>query len=367
MRRILFYFSQNDLGGHTRFVVNLSRELEDFNFESHVYVPFFTHFYYQLNVLNGGRELKSLIRYFAGQVLRMVKAKFKWRGQKMNPSCNLRVKRFIFKPNRKYLESFDVIITSAAWHINEIEKVGYTNRDKILHVMHHPHTNQKMNLENYFLDKSIRVVVPSTETQKAVSSMGIVCELIHLGVDNSLATISATKKNTITFFYYKNPRKNPKLVEDLIYKSLTIPEASIIVLGNGFPHVPRSFKHRIRVIENVSDQEYFRLMAETKLFVYISLLEGFGLPPLEAMALGTTTIASSVGAIPEYGDHMRDLIILEQQQTLSEIFQLMVSVYQNEGLRLEIEKQSRKKSALFSMRACAEKYSSLLNKISIDS
>ncbi len=35
------------------------------------------------------------------------------------------------------------------------------------------------------------------------------------------------------------------------------------------------------------------------LFVYPSLYEGFGLPPLEAMACGTAVIASDVSSLPE--------------------------------------------------------------------
>src|SRR5262249_49452004 len=34
-------------------------------------------------------------------------------------------------------------------------------------------------------------------------------------------------------------------------------------------------------------------------FAYPSLYEGFGIPPLEAMACGTPVVASSAGALPE--------------------------------------------------------------------
>ncbi len=49
----------------------------------------------------------------------------------------------------------------------------------------------------------------------------------------------------------------------------------------------------------VSDEELAALYESAELFVFPSLYEGFGLPPLEAMAAGTPVIASNATSIPE--------------------------------------------------------------------
>jgi len=48
-----------------------------------------------------------------------------------------------------------------------------------------------------------------------------------------------------------------------------------------------------------SDDALQRLYRNARLFLFPSLYEGFGLPPLEAMASGTPTIASNSSSLPE--------------------------------------------------------------------
>jgi glycosyltransferase involved in cell wall biosynthesis len=49
----------------------------------------------------------------------------------------------------------------------------------------------------------------------------------------------------------------------------------------------------------VPDAELPDVYAAASAFAYPSLYEGFGIPPLEAMACGTPVVASTAGALPE--------------------------------------------------------------------
>jgi glycosyltransferase involved in cell wall biosynthesis len=49
----------------------------------------------------------------------------------------------------------------------------------------------------------------------------------------------------------------------------------------------------------VPDADLPELYAAARVFAYPSLYEGFGIPPLEAMACGTPVVASNAGALPE--------------------------------------------------------------------
>jgi glycosyltransferase involved in cell wall biosynthesis len=56
---------------------------------------------------------------------------------------------------------------------------------------------------------------------------------------------------------------------------------------------------RVRWLGQVTPDEMMRTTARASLVAYPSLYEGFGFPPLEAMALGTPVVASDRGSLPE--------------------------------------------------------------------
>ena len=49
----------------------------------------------------------------------------------------------------------------------------------------------------------------------------------------------------------------------------------------------------------VSDDEAKLLMKECKAFIFPSIYEGFGIPPLEALAMGSQVICSNAVCLPE--------------------------------------------------------------------
>ncbi|MDH5638581.1 MAG: glycosyltransferase family 4 protein [Nitrospinota bacterium] len=54
-------------------------------------------------------------------------------------------------------------------------------------------------------------------------------------------------------------------------------------------------------LEHIGEEEIIQLFKAAELFVYPSMAEGYGLPPLEAAALEVPTICSSATAMEEYG------------------------------------------------------------------
>jgi glycosyltransferase involved in cell wall biosynthesis len=103
------------------------------------------------------------------------------------------------------------------------------------------------------------------------------------------------------------PRKNlPRLVQAYARIAREVPQQLVLVGKEGwaFETLRRrvagsGVSSRIRFTGYVADADLPPLYAAADLFVYPSLYEGFGLPPLEAMACGTPVVTSDTTSIPE--------------------------------------------------------------------
>ncbi len=81
---------------------------------------------------------------------------------------------------------------------------------------------------------------------------------------------------------------------------------------------------QIRVIAPADDAELCALYAGAELFVCASIYEGFGFPPLEAMACGTAVVVSEGGSLPEVcGDGARVIRGFDADVWAAEIARLL--------------------------------------------
>lgn len=81
-----------------------------------------------------------------------------------------------------------------------------------------------------------------------------------------------------------------------------IPDETFVV-GGGFAKNSTLDKsdipNNVKLIGYISDQEMKSLMMHCKAFVFPSLFEGLGIPPLEAMSVGAPVVSSNASCLPE--------------------------------------------------------------------
>ena len=82
-----------------------------------------------------------------------------------------------------------------------------------------------------------------------------------------------------------------------------------------------------------------------KIFVFPSLYEGFGLPPLEAMAHGTPVVTSNTSSLPEVAGNAA---LLVNPENVFDIARGIRDVLTDEPLRAELIRRGRAQAARFS-------------------
>lgn len=103
----------------------------------------------------------------------------------------------------------------------------------------------------------------------------------------------------------------------------------------------------------VSDEDLPALYNAADLFVYPSIYEGFGLPPLEAMQCGTPVITSNTSSLPEV---VGNAGIMIDPYDVVELANNMHEVLVNVSLREELSKKGLERAKLFSWKKCAEEH-----------
>jgi glycosyltransferase involved in cell wall biosynthesis len=108
---------------------------------------------------------------------------------------------------------------------------------------------------------------------------------------------------------------------------------------------------RIKIVHFPADDLYIALLKKAEFYVFVSIFEGAGLTPLEAMACRKAVLASDIPAVREYcGDAAFYVDPLSVESISSGIRKLSCET----GLRLELEERGFRRSQKFDWKIHAE-------------
>ncbi len=105
------------------------------------------------------------------------------------------------------------------------------------------------------------------------------------------------------------------------------------------------FGDRLRWTGYVSDEDLCALYSSCRAFIYPSIYEGFGLPPLEAMACGAPVITSSIPSITEVLGTAARLVVPTDVHALSKS---IIELWENADERQRLSKAGQTRAAEFS-------------------
>lgn len=156
------------------------------------------------------------------------------------------------------------------------------------------------------------------------------------------------------------PQKNvPRLIEAFavargeLAAHPRLKDLRLVVIGDDISQNPavrlavnqtRTREH-VRFLGFVSQETLQAFYESAEVFAFPSLYEGFGLPPLEAMACGTPVLTSNVSSLPEVVD---DAAVMINPENVFEIARGMKDLLVDEALRARCIERGLARTRVFS-------------------
>lgn len=200
-----------------------------------------------------------------------------------------------------------------------------------------------------------RVKVPKSKISVIYNGYNKITELPEC-VDKSNYIIAVTSKL---------PHKNAKgIIEayEVYFKQCEHPlQLRIIGIGDVEQYTlePQA-KENIKCYQYIeSNEEMHRMIAEAKIFLFLSLIEGFGFPPVEAMQLRIPVVCSKMSSLPEV---VGDAAILVDPCEPDEVADALVKLQNDANKQQELIVKGYHNVERFSWDKTANKYADIVMK-----
>lgn len=165
-------------------------------------------------------------------------------------------------------------------------------------------------------------------------------------------------KNYILYLGTLEPRKNIKRLikafDKLNHNDLKL----VIAGGKGWLYddifklvKTLNLENKIIFTGYIDEEDIVPLYSSATIFIYPSLYEGFGLPPLEAMACGTPVITSNISSLPEV---VGDAAITVDPYDINDIASSIRQILNNKILQEDLRKKGLQQAQKFSWEKTAE-------------
>lgn len=237
--------------------------------------------------------------------------------------------------NDAYKENVDIFFAPTSYIIPSIHdpkkiKIIMTVHDLVAFLLPDRHNRKAVITEKAFLKKALekvaKIITVSKNTKKDLANYFSMdeneIEVIYPGASSAFKPLFGAGMEVVEDFRKAidltapfilgvgtlEPRKNfITLIKSFAQIADDFPDHLLIIAGKKGWYYNDIFKtvqelkieNKVRFFGYVSEEELVKLYNGARVFVYPSLYEGFGLPPLDAMQCGCPVITSNVSSLPE--------------------------------------------------------------------
>ena len=194
----------------------------------------------------------------------------------------------------------------------------------------------------------------------------------YLSVDNKFNTVSKKYKLPEKFLLFVGNVKPHKNIRNLLLALKSIPDIDLVVVGkkDGFITGDDEIANLIKDTQELKNRIYFTGYVEdddipaiynlAKLFVFPSLYEGFGIPPLEAQACGCPVVCSNAASLPEA---CGDSVVYCDPYNIEDIAEKIKMVLEDEVLQNELRMKGFENIKRFSWEESARKIIEVIERL----
>jgi glycosyltransferase involved in cell wall biosynthesis len=250
--------------------------------------------------------------------------------------------------------------------------------------LHWPHFLTKDSAAYYGqIDRAVRhaqhIIVPSESTKQDLTAMlgvpPVKISVIYEAADELFVPLPFEKTRAevmqkyglpasfILFVGTIEPRKNVdgliRAFHHLRHKYGVNDTALVIAGGSGWLYEETlalirelELEKQVFLVGRVVDAELHKLYVSARCHVHAAHYEGFGLPPLEAMACGTPTIVSNVSSLPEV---VGDAALLVNPSNWEEIAVAIHRLLSDDALHAELREKGLQRARHFSWESAARR------------
>lgn len=155
------------------------------------------------------------------------------------------------------------------------------------------------------------------------------------------------------------PRKNIQgLIEAFNLIEKDFPNLRLVIAGGGtwksqkiFKNISPTLKKRSHFLGYVSQGELNELYSRAQMLVFPSFYEGFGIPPLEAMACACPVISSNTSSLPEV---LGDAALQVNPHDINALSLAIKSILSDSALREDLIQKGLKQARTFSWKSSAQ-------------